>query len=40
MALALYMDVHIPAAITDGLRRVGLDVLTSQEDQTRMATRV
>jgi hypothetical protein len=31
------MDVHIPAAITDGLRRNGLDVLTSQDDQTRTA---
>ena len=38
MALTLYMDVHIPAAITDGLRRSGLDVLTSQEDQTRTAS--
>ena len=37
MALTLYMDVHVPAAITDGLRRHGLDVLTSQEDQTRTA---
>ena len=37
MALTIYMDVHIPAAITDGLRRNGLDVLTSQEDQTRTA---
>jgi predicted nuclease of predicted toxin-antitoxin system len=32
MPLALYMDVHVPAAITAGLRRRGLDVLTSQED--------
>ena len=38
MALTLYMDVHIPAAITDGLRRNGLDVLTSQEDRTRTAS--
>ena len=37
MALTIYMDVHIPAAITDGLRRNGLDVVTSQEDQTRTA---
>jgi len=37
VALTLYMDVHVPAAITDGLRRHGLDVLTSQEDQTRTA---
>jgi hypothetical protein len=26
------MDVHVPAAITAGLRHRGLDVLTSQED--------
>ena len=26
------MDVHVPAAITAGLRRRGIDVLTSQED--------
>ena len=31
------MDVHIPAAITDGLRRNGLDVVTSQEDGTSTA---
>ena len=37
MALTIYMDVHIPAAITDGLRRHGLDVLTSQDDQTTTA---
>lgn len=37
MALTLYMEVHIPAAITDGVRRCGLDVLTSQEDGTRTA---
>jgi len=29
------MDVHIPAAITAGLRRRDIDVLTSQEDSTR-----
>jgi hypothetical protein len=28
------MDVHIPIAITTGLRRRGLDVLTSQDDGT------
>lgn len=28
------MDVHIPGAITLGLRRRGIDVLTSQEDLT------
>ena len=32
MAWPVYMDVHVPAAITAGLRRRGLDVLTSQED--------
>jgi predicted nuclease of predicted toxin-antitoxin system len=26
------MDVHVPIAVTDGLRRRGIDVLTSQED--------
>jgi predicted nuclease of predicted toxin-antitoxin system len=31
----LYMDVHIPAAITDALRHRGIDVLTAQEDGTR-----
>jgi predicted nuclease of predicted toxin-antitoxin system len=28
------MDVHVPLAITRGLRRRGLDVLTSQQDGT------
>jgi predicted nuclease of predicted toxin-antitoxin system len=28
------MDVHVPAAITDGLRLRGVDVLTAQEDGT------
>ena len=35
MAIRFYMDVHVPAAITEGLRRRGVDVLTSQEDGTR-----
>ena len=30
------MDVHIPAAITRGLRRRGVDVLTAQEDATTL----
>ena len=30
--LRLYMDVHIKAAITVGLRRRGMDVVTAQED--------
>jgi hypothetical protein len=34
MAWAVYMDAHVPAAITAGLRRRGLNVLTSQEDGT------
>lgn len=29
------MDVHIPSAITEGLRWLGVDVMTSQEDGTR-----
>ena len=32
MAQALYMDVHIPKAITVGLRLSGADVLTAQGD--------
>jgi len=32
VAIALYMDVHIPQAITDQLRRRGVDVLTAFED--------
>ena len=30
--LQLYMDVHVKAAITAGLRRRGIDVVTAQED--------
>jgi hypothetical protein len=37
MALRYYMDVHVPSAITAGLRRRGIDVLTSQDDGTRRA---
>src|SRR5712664_2963647 len=32
MAVPLYMDVHVPYAITDQLRRRGVDVLTAIED--------
>jgi hypothetical protein len=32
MAVALYMDVHVPRSITDQLRRRGIDVLTAIED--------
>jgi predicted nuclease of predicted toxin-antitoxin system len=35
VAIKFYMDIHIPSAITAGLRRRGIDVLTSQEDGTR-----
>jgi|SRR3954449_3887628 hypothetical protein len=38
MALAFYMDVHVPAAITHSLRRRSLDVVVSQEDGTREAS--
>ena len=31
---ALYLDVHVPAAIAAELRRRGVDVLTAQEDGT------
>ncbi len=34
MAIALYMDVHIPQAITDQLRRRGVNVLTAVEDDS------
>ena len=36
MAVALYMDVHVPKAITAGLRLRGVDVLTAQEDQAAL----
>ena len=34
MAHAFYMDVHVPSAVTAGLRHRGVDVVTSQEDRT------
>ena len=34
MAVAIYMDVHIPRAITVGLRLRGVDVITAQEDNS------
>ena len=34
MSVGLYMDVHVPAAITNALRRRGVDVLTAQADAT------
>jgi hypothetical protein len=38
MPVAIYMDVHIPRAITLGLRREGVDVLTAQEDGFSLAS--
>ncbi len=32
MSLGLYLDVNVTGAITRGLRRRGVDVLTAQED--------
>jgi len=34
MPLALYMDHHVPKAITNGLRARGVDVITAHEDGT------
>ncbi|MEO0987311.1 MAG: DUF5615 family PIN-like protein [Cyanobacteria bacterium J06639_14] len=35
MAIRFYMDVHVPQAITDQLRRRGIDVLTAIEDASQ-----
>lgn len=35
MPVSLYMDVHVPRAITEQLRLRGVDVLTAQEDRSR-----
>lgn len=32
MSLSLYMDHHVPSAITHGVRIRGIDVLTADED--------
>ena len=32
MSVALYMDHHVPSAVTEGLRRRGIDVRTAEED--------
>jgi len=32
MTLGLLTDVHVPLAVTRGLRRRGIDVLTAQDD--------
>ena len=34
MSVAFYMDPHVKAAITDGLRRRGVDVMTCLADGT------
>ena len=36
MSIALYMDVHVRRAVTNGLRIRGVDVMTAQEDGTAM----
>jgi hypothetical protein len=33
MVIALYMDHHVPRAITTGLRLQGVDVVAAYEDQ-------
>ncbi|GAB4500156.1 MAG: DUF5615 family PIN-like protein [Anaerolineales bacterium] len=38
MSLKIYMDHHVPKAITNGLRLRGIDVLTAYEDGRHMAT--
>ena len=35
MSLRLYMNYHVPSAITRGLRDRGVDVLIAAEDGTR-----
>jgi hypothetical protein len=35
LSVGLYMDHHVPAAITEGLRLRGVDVLTAEADGTR-----
>jgi Domain of unknown function (DUF5615) len=35
MTVSLYMDEQVPLAITEGLRRRGVDVITVQEDARR-----
>lgn len=34
MSVALYMDVHVPEAVSTELVRRGIDVLTAQDDGT------
>ncbi len=35
MAITLYMDVHVPQAITEQLRRREIDVLTAFDDEAQ-----
>ena len=35
LSVRLYMDVHVPLAITEGLRLRSVDVLTAQQDGSR-----
>ena len=37
MSIALFMDHHVDSAITEGLRRRGVDVLTAWEDRRSKA---
>lgn len=34
MTIALYMDVHVPQAITEQLKRRGIDIVTATEDNS------
>ncbi|MDW8308159.1 MAG: DUF5615 family PIN-like protein, partial [Verrucomicrobiales bacterium] len=36
MSVRFYMDVHVPLAITEALRRRGVDVRTAQEDDAEL----
>lgn len=38
MPLKLYMDHHVPRAITSGLRALNVDVLTAYEDESSTVT--
>lgn len=38
MSVSLYMDQHIPDSITEGLRALGVDVVTAKEDSYSAAT--
>lgn len=40
MAIALYMDHHVPRAITVGLRVRGVAALTAEEDGARKGSRI